>query len=204
MLDNPDVTAIHASVVLVSQALIDPQSVRPEALSSAGIVPPDWVATGGISIPVVAQTQFQNGFSIQAEGNRCIFQEPIGGNLRESYEVHGVAKRYVDATKLVAYTAVGINWLLQVAVESPGFWIREKLMGDASNFSDFQPTSLQVAKQIGNFVCNLNFRSDNSRIIVDCNYHAQLARTSPDVMASTLDSWKRCQEHLVRDLSPQL
>ena len=203
MPDGRAATVIHASVVLVSPALIDPQSIRPEALSNAGIIPANWVATGGISIPVVAQAQYQNGFTVQAEGNRCVFQEPINGTLREAYEVHTIAKRYVDATKLVSYNAIGLNWLLELAVENPNLWIREKLMGGAGNFADFQPTSLQVAKQLGFVVCNLNFRGDNRRIVVDCNYHFQLARSSPDLLASTLDSWHRCQEHLTRDLLPQ-
>ena len=204
MPENSAATVIHTSVVLVSPNPIDPQSIRPEVLSNAGIIPANWVATGGISIPIVAQTQYQNGFTIQAEGNRCIFQEPIAGPLRETYEVHDLAKRYVDATKLVTYNAIGLNWLLEITVENPNFWIREKLMGDAANFSDFHPTSLQVAKQLGFVVCNLNFRDEAGRIIVDCNYHFQLARSSPDLMASTLDSWRRCQEHLTRDLLPQL
>ena len=204
MPDNSTAKVIHASVVLVSPTPIDPQSIRPEALSDAGIVPGNWVATAGISMPIVAQTQYQNGFTILAEGNRCIFQEPIGGDLRETYEVHTLAKRYVSATKLVAYNAIGLNWLLDAAVDNPNLWLRKKLMGDAKNFSDFHPTSLQVAKQLGFVVCNLNFRDENGRIVVDCNYHFQLARSSPDLMASTLDSWHRCQEHLTRDLLPQL
>ena len=84
MTELSTVTMRHVSVVLVSPAPIDPQSIRPEALSSAGIIPANWVATGGINIPIVAQTQYQNGFTLQAEGNRCIFQEPIDGALRET------------------------------------------------------------------------------------------------------------------------
>lgn len=203
MVENPAVTVLHASVVLVSPAPIDPQSIRPEALSHAGIIPANWVAAGGISIPVAAQTQYQNGFTLQIEGNRCIFQEPIGGALRDNYEVHARAKRYVDATKLVAYNAVGINWLLGIVAEEPARWIRENLMGNGGYFSDFHPTSLQVAKQLSPATCNLHFRSENERVMVDCNYHFQIERSSPDVLSSTLDSWRKCQDHLVRDLLPQ-
>lgn len=204
MPESSAATVIHASVVLVSPTPIDPQSIRPEALSGAGIVPANWAPTAGISIPIVAQTQYQNGFTILAEGNRCIFQEPVNGALRETYQVHDIAKRYADATKLVPYNAAGVNWLLAITVEDPNLWIRQKLMGEGGNLSDFHPTSLQIAKQLGFVVCNLNIRSENERIVVDCNYHFQIQNSSPDKIASTLDSWKKCQEHLGRDLLPEL
>lgn len=204
MVEVPAITVLHTVVVLVAPSPIDPQSIRPEALSNAGIVPANWVATGSISIPVVAQTQYQNGFVLQAEGNRCVLQEPVGGDLRDTYEVHAIAKRYVDATKLVTYNAVGINWLLGFSVENPANWLRGKLMGDFRNFSDFRPASLQISRQLGFATCNLNFRSENERIVLDCNYHFQIERSSPDVIASTLDSWHRCQEHLTGTVLPQL
>ena len=204
MVEFPAVSVLHTSVVLVSPAPIDPQSIRPEALSNAGIVPVNWVPTGGISIPVVAQTLYQNGFTFQVEGNRCVLQEPVGGALRDTYEVHAIAKGYVDATKLVPYTAVGINWLLGLSVENPAKWLQEKLMGDFRNFSDFRPASLQISKQLGFVTCNLNFRSENDRISVDCNYHFQIEHSSPEVIATTLASWWRCQEHLTGEVLPQL
>jgi hypothetical protein len=204
MTEQPALTVRHASVVLVSPSPIAPQSIRQETLSNAGIVPDDWVSTGGISIPVVALTQYQNGVTIQTEGNRCIFQEPIGGALRETYEVHPLAQRYAAATRLVPYNAVGINWLVEVAVGNPNQWIREKLMGNGGGFSDFYPTSLQMAKQLDFAVCNLNVRVENVRIVVDCNYHFQLAPTSPDLLVATLNSWTQCQAHLAGDLLPHL
>ena len=123
--------------------------------------------------------------------------------MREVYQVHPLAKRYVDATRLVPYNAIGINWLLDIAVGDPNLWIRENVMGNGRNFSDFYPTSIQMAKQLGFVVCNLNFRVENERIVIDCNYHFQLAHSSTDLMVSTLDSWHQCQEHLVRDLLTQ-
>ena len=204
MTEHHPATAIHASVVLVSPNPVDPQSIRPEALNNAGIVPANWVAIGGISIPIAAQTQYQNGFTIQVEGNRCSFQELIGGALPDRYEVNAIAKRYANATQLVTYNAVGINWLLEVAVENPSLWIRERLMGNAPYFSDFHPTSVEAAKELEFSVCNLTFKGETGRIVAGCNYHFQLEHSSPDVIISALDSWRQCQEHLTSELLPQL
>ena len=149
-------------------------------------------------------TQYQNGVTIQTQGNRCVFQESIEGTLREVYEVHPLVQRYAEATRLVAYNAVGINWLLDVSVRIPETWIQEKIIGAGGNFSDFFPTSVQIAKELDFAVCNLVFRVENARIVIDCNYHFELGSRSPDVMASTLNAWRDCQEHLIAAVLPQL
>ena len=182
--ERPSVTVRYASVVLVSQSPIDRHSIKPDALVSAGIVPPEWIATewpsfGGIYPPPVARTSYQNGFSIQAEGNRCVFQELIGGAFQESYQVHSIVQRYAQATKLVPYSALGINWLLDIFVEDPHLWIREKLLGNGGQFPDFWATSLQITKTIDTALCYLNFTIDNQRIVADCNYHFPLVGGSP-------------------------
>ena len=204
MTEQPALTVRHASVVLVSPSPIDPQSIRPEALSSAGIVPADWLSTGGINTPVLALTQYENGVTIQIEGGRCVFRESIGGVFQETYHVHPLVQRYAEATKLVSYNAVGINWDLDIVVGNPNLWIREKLMGNGDQFSDFYPTSLQMTKQLDFADCNLIFKVENVRIAADCNYHFQLARSYPDVMVSTLDAWHQCQAHLESDVLRQL
>ena len=124
--------------------------------------------------------------------------------MRDAYEVHPLAKRYAKATRLVPYNAIGINWLMDIAVENPALWIREKIMGSVENFSGFSPTSIQMVKQLDFAVCNLIFRTENTRIVIDCNYHFQLANSSIDMIVSTLDAWQRCQRHLTGDLLPQL
>ena len=204
MLEQPAITARHASAVLVSPSPIDPQSIMPETLSNAKIVPADWVSDNGINTPILALTQYQNGVTIRTEGNRCVFQEPIEGNLREDYEIYAIAQRYTTATMLVPYNAIGINWLLDIAVEHPDLWILEKIMGNVSNFSDFSPASLQIMKRLDFAVCNLMFKTENARIVIDCNYHFQLAHSSPNKVSSALDAWQQCQEHLTREVLPRL
>ena len=205
MTEQPAITVRHASVVLVSQSPIDPQTIRPEALSNAEVVPADWVPvswtpTGGMYAPVVAQTRYQNGFTVQTEGNRCVFQEYVGGMFQGDYQIHPLAKRYIEATKLLPYNAVGINWLLDVIVRDPYLWIRERLMSNGGKFSDFKVASVQVTKYIEFVFCYLNFKVENGMIVADCNFHFPLGSGSTDSMASTLDYWRWCQENLTGDV----
>ena len=168
----------------------------------AQIVPTDWVlGNQQVNSPVFALTRYQNGVSIQTEGNRCIFQEAIGGPLRPEYEIHGLARRYVEATKLVPYNALGINWELNVAVDNPAEWIREQ-MGNGGNFPGFSPTSLQLTKTSGVAVCNLVFRISKQIVTVNCNYHFQLGSSLQPMAA--LDHWRRCQDTLIKDVFPAL
>lgn len=203
MAQQPAFTVRHASVVLVSLSAIDPQSIMPETLSNAKIVPADWPFRN-INNPFFALTQYQNGVTIRTDDNRCLFQEPIDGNLRESYEIHPIAQRYAAATMLVPYNVIGINWLLEANVERPELWIYEKIIGNALTFSDFSPTSLQITKQLDFAVCNLTFKTENARVAIEFNYHFQLPHNSPDEMSTALDAWRQCQEHLTKDILSQI
>ena len=195
-------TVRHASVVLVSPSPIDPQSIRPETLNRAQITPSSWVlGNQQVNSPVFAITQYRNGVSIQIEGNRCIFQEVIGEPLPTEYEVHTLARRYFEATKLVPYNAVGLNWLLNIEINNPAEWIR-KHMGDGGNFPGFSPTSLQLKKIVGDAVCNLVLRVEQQNVAVDCNYHFQLSSSLQPLAA--LDHWRQCQTALTEVVFPAL
>lgn len=204
MVQQTAFTVRNASVVLVSLSAIDPQSIMPEKLSNAKIVPADWMSANGINTPIFALTQYQNGITIRTDGNRCLFQEPIDGNLRESYEIYPIAQRYAAATMLVPYNAVGINWSLEFAIERPELWLREKIIGATPEFSDFLPASLQMAKQLDFAVCNLTFSTENARVVIDFNYHFQLPHSSLDDMSTVLDAWRQCQEHLTESVMPRI
>ena len=197
----PSPVVEHASVVLVSPSPIESQSIRPEVLSRAHIVPSEWSPAGGqVNSPVFAVTQYTNGVSIRVEGNRCVFQETIQGPVREEYEIHGIARRYIESTPLVPYNALGINWLLHVPLPDPTAWLRDH--GGGGGLPGFSPRSLQMAKTMGTAVCNLIFRSRGETLDVDCNYHFQLGSSLQPL--ATLDSWRTCQEALVRDVFPSL
>ena len=203
MAEPADVTLRHASVVLVSPTPVDPQSIRPEALTSASIVPENWILTNGISTPVIAQVQYQEGISIVAEGNRLVFQENIGGTIRPTYQVHALARRYVEATRLVPYNALGMNWLLDFASGNPGQWIQGNLLGGGENFVDYFPTSVQMVKQLNFAACNLNFKSESNRVSLECNYHFPVTQGSAGVL-SGLGSSSLCLDHLRQELLPIL
>ena len=195
-------TGRHVSVILVSPSPIDPQSIGPETLNRAKIIPTDWVlGNQQVNSPVFALTQYKNGVSITAEGNRCIFQEVIGGALRPKYAIHELARRYIEATKLVPYNAMGINWLLNVAVDNPSEWIRGQI-GDSGKFPGFSPISLQIAKPWGSAICNLVFRIEQQIVVLDCNYHFQLGGSLQPMAA--LDHWHQCQTELTEDVFPAL
>ena len=91
-----EITVRHVSVVLASPSPVDPQTIRSDVLVRANVVPQDWQQANQISTPVLAVTQFQNGFTVQTEGNRCVFQEPVNGQLKDPYEVHGVVRQYLN------------------------------------------------------------------------------------------------------------
>ena len=195
------VTVRHASVVLVSPSPVDSQTVRPDRLVGAQVVPKEWALANELSTPVLAVAQYQNGVSVQTEGNRIVFQETIGSTIHQSYEVHQLVRRYLEATKLTPYSAVGINWLLELAVGNSADWLR-KFLGDRSEFSGFAPTGLQMVKQVGPFVCNLNLRMEHPDrpVVLDCNYHFQLSNNLSPLAA--LDQWRNCQERLTNEVIP--
>ena len=193
----------HASVVLASPSPLDPQTIRPDALARANIIPGDWQQAGQISTPVLAVSQYQNGFSVQTEGNRCIFQETVGGPLRDPYEVHRVARQYLEATSLVPYNAMGINWTLEAGQVDPVEWYR-KHFGGSGSFSAYTPISLQIQRNTGTVVCNLNFKlAQPSRLFeVECNYHFPLGPSLTPLAA--LDRWRQCQNLMQEEIFPLL
>ena len=202
-------TIRHASVVLVSESPIESRSVTPETLRTGGIVPEDWVDANVVNHPLVAGlmaglvavNEYQNGISIRAEGNRCVFQQRTDGDFPDTYEVHDLAARYADAMRLAPYQAVGINWQVTVERSDPPGWIGEKMTNSEGIMADFRPVSLQISKQLEVATCNLTFRADNRRILLDCNYHFDLTNCS---LQDAIGSWEGCQRHLREELLPYL
>ena len=114
-----------------------------------------------------------------------------------------MVRRYLEATKLVPYNAIGINWMLRLVAEDPKAWIRKQL-GELQQFQDFSPVSLKIAKPMLTGVCNLTFIAELTQrnLAVDCNYHFQLDRSLQPMAA--LDRWKQCQIALTETVVPAL
>lgn len=197
------ITVRHASVVLASPSPVDPQTIRPDALAKANIIPENWPQANQISTPVLAVTQYQNGFSVQTEGNRCVFQEAVNGPSRDPYQVHGVVRQYLEATKLVAYNAIGLNWALEAVQVDPIEWYR-KHFGGSGSFSEYSPLSVQIQKNTGTVVCNLNFMfvPPSRSLVVECNYHFPLGPSLTPLAA--LDRWRPCQKLMEDEIFPLL
>ncbi len=209
MVELSEVLVRNASVTLVSNSVLDPQSIRPEALSNAGIVPREWIVSswsppGGIAPQGLAQTRYHNGFAIQIQENRCDFLQPVGGNYQKDYAVHVVSKRFVEATKLVPYTAIGINWSLDLYVEDPYRWMDEKVFGSGGNFSDHWATSMSLMRPGEEKDCNLEFTIQGDRITLSVNFHFLVSGVLPNKLAAVLDSWEKCQAELIEDVCPRI
>lgn len=187
-------TAREASVVLASPSPIDPQTIRPEVLRNAGVAPPDWEFSTNLATPVIAQIQYKN-VTVQTEGNRCIFKETIQGDLPTSYEVHSLATRYLGATPLVPYNAMGINWTLEVSAPDAVVWLRRNVVAE-TRLQGFSPVSAQLVQQFEPALCNLTFKLQPHRVIVDCNYHFELGDDAPKHAIDHLTGWDRYQSHI--------
>lgn len=198
-----EITVRQASVVLASPSPVDPQTIRSDVLVRGNVVPQDWQQANQISTPVLAVTQFQNGISVQTEGNRCVFQEPVNGQLKDPYVVHGVARQYLEATKLVQYNAVGINWMLAANQVESAEWYRRHFSG-SGDFSEYSPVSLQMQRNVGMMVCNLQFRfaHPSGSLEVECNFHFALSNSLTPLAA--LDHWRYCQNLMRNEIFPLL
>ena len=186
----------QASVVLVSPSPIDPQSIKPETLKRAGIV--TWESVESITTPVFAQTRYQNGIHIRTEGNRCVFQEPLNeaSPTDYNYKVHRLAERYAEATKLVAYNALGINWESRIEAKDPARWFSEKLVRNL-RLTEFSPRSVQMAKVIDSTVsCIVTFATRDEKLIANFNYHCQLTDAPGGDIATHLRRWRKWQSHM--------
>ena len=194
MSEQSQFVTYQASVVLVSPSPIDPQSINPETLKRVGIV--KWESIGGTVTPIFAETRYQNGIHIRTEGNRCVFQEQINEGLPLGYKVHKLAERYADATKLLAYNALGINWESRMEAEDPNQWMSEKLVRNL-RLAEFSPRSVQMTKVIeSTVICNVTFSTRDERVMASFNFHCQLSDSPEREPASYLRRWREWQNHM--------
>ena len=188
-------------MVLLSEQPFDAKSVAPDTLVRSSVVPSDWTVTNRMNLQVVASTLYGNGASIRIEGNRCVFQQDVNGDFLDEYPAFEVAKKYAAASRVISYSALGINWNLESKTSVPGEWFRSKLSPDSTLAPDFQPTSIKMARNLGRVVCNLNFNLESEAIVLDCNYHIVLGNGIPE---NEIDLWARYQEQLKQKVLPTI
>ena len=197
-----DFQLVHASIVLVASQAVSPESVTAEALKRNKIIPEDWQITTEMNLPVIGLVQFDNGASIRTEGNRCVFQQNVNGEFAEDYLALDAAVQYAEASRVVPYSAVGINWMMQPDLPlPPSQWLAGKLCQDPLLAPGFQPTSIRVAKRQGSAVCNLNFNFDRGIVSLECNYHIELGGKSAHEIVTM---WPHYQMNLRRYILPTI
>lgn len=192
----------HVSVVFLLSQPVDPQSINTATLVQNQIVPGDWQVINEVNLAgVLAQTQYRNGANIRAEGNRCVFQQDVGGEFREQYDAHEVALNYAEASRVVTYRAVGFNWLIEPDVEYPERWLTGKFAEDSAFVPGFQPVSVKISRPQGAALCNLTFNLEQGGVQIDCNYHVDLAgKRAIDVIRM----WPHYQKNLFEDILPNI
>jgi len=184
----------RASVVLVSPSAIDPKSIDPGTLKRAEIV--KWESIENISTPVFAETRYQNGIRIRTEGNRCVFEEPTSGESSGDFKVHRLAERYLQATKLVTYNAIGINWANKINVNDPVQWFAKNVANNVK-LPDFSPISMQLTEVLDPTVsCILTFLIKDDSLIADFNFHCNLTNAPETGITSYLRRWPEWQNHM--------
>ena len=201
MADKLEWTLKNSSMVLVSERPLDARSVAPDTLARSSVVPSDWTVTNRMNLEVIASTEYGNGASIRLEGNRCVFQQNVNDDFLDEYPAFVIAKKYAEASRLISYSALGINWNLESKMSAPGEWFRSKLSTDSMLAPDFQPTSIRMARNQGRAVCNLNFNLESEAIVLDCNYHIALGNSIPE---NEIDLWARYQDHLKEKVLPTI
>ena len=188
----------HASVVLVAESHIDPTSIAPSELRSAGVIPPDWTVTNEVIIPVFAEIAYANGVRMRTEGNRCIFQQESNIEFPDKYEIHDMATKYVAGTELaIRYQAVGINWQLDVQPDIQSSPLLQTLLNESNDLAGFQPQSIQMVKPLDGKTCNLTFTANQGEVSVAVNYHYQLSERRARQIIAT---WPECQKHLRQEI----
>ena len=188
----------EASVILLAERPIDVQTLSPETLEAAGVTPPDWRTieqTEGSNQPFIA---YDNGVTISSQNTRCVFQLEMNNHFVDDYKVHDLAKRYVDATKLIQYRFIGINWNLHASVADPGSWIHSKLLVSNESLRHFDDVEIRLTTAFGISLCNLTFTTREDGVELNSNYHFDLSGITP---TSALAQWTECHQHLRDQLS---
>lgn len=192
----------HASIVLVLPQPVDSQSVSAGSLARNRIVPEDWQVANEVNLAgVLAQTLYRNGVNVRAEGNRCIFQQTVNGEFRAEYDSHLTALNYAEASRVIAYQAIGINWMIELDLEQAGQWLTSKFAGNSAFVPSFQPVSIKVARQQGAAICNLTFNLEQDSVVLDCNYHVDLGGSRA---VDVINMWQQYQKHLQEDILPTI
>ena len=180
-----------ASVVLVAERPINVETLNADILRESGITLPDWEAippTEGRQGTFIAYT---NGVSISAQNNRCVFQQTFNDETAsdEVEKIYDSAKRYVDATRLVQYRFIGINWALQQTVPDPKDWMRFHLLNPEKSVERYRNIEIKMRAPFSSGFCNLTFTTRAEDVALAFNYHFNMSNIS---LQDAIDLWQDC------------
>ncbi len=181
------------SVVMVADRPIETYTLSAETLRVANVTPQDWEEDPqgeGSSQTLVA---YKNGVTISSQNTRCVFQLDLSGQFREDYEIHAVARRYLDVTRIVPYRFIGMNWSLYSNLPDPQEWLRYNLLTPKQFLQAGINLEIRMTKPLEFTSCNLTFTTRESEVVLDCNYHFDLNNISP---IAAIDRWMDCHSHL--------
>lgn len=183
-----------ASVVLVAERPIGADTLNPDILRESGITPADWEVIPPDENRPRTFIAYSNGVTISAQNTRCVFQQNFNNTqvTNSADSIYDVAKRYVDATRLVQYRFVGINWALQKAVPDPKEWMRIHLLNSEKPVDRYQNIEIKMTSQFASGLCNLTFTARAEDVALAFNYHFNATRIAPQ---DAIDQWSECEKH---------
>ena len=185
-------TTQSASVVLVAERSINADTLNPDILRESGITPPHWEAIPPDENRPRTFIAYSNGVTISAQNTRCVFQQNF--NSAHVYDradsIYDVAQRYVDATRLVQYRFVGINWALLKAVSDPKEWMRIHLLNPEEPVDRYRNIEIKMTSQFGPGLCTLTFTARADDVALAFNYHFNAAQIAPQ---AAIDQWLECE-----------
>jgi hypothetical protein len=182
-----------ASVVLVAERPINADTLNPDILRESGITPAHWEVIPPDENRPRTFIAYSNGVTISAQNTRCVFQQNFNSaHVTDSADsIYDVAKRYVDATRLVQYRFVGINWALQKAVSDPKEWMRIHLLNPEKPVDRYRNIEIKMTSQFASGLCTLTFTARAEDVALACNYHFNATQIATQ---AAIDQWSECEQ----------
>lgn len=184
---------LNTSVVVLAKQH-NPTILHPTFLSSEGIVPPDWeVAEPPVSTPVFAAVKYKNGIVFIVEENKFqVRRDELKDDVSE-FLLPVLARKYVQKLPHVKYQAVGINFKGFIECAEPERLVMNRFLKPGiADFNNKHPkaSGFRFVYDLNDVRLRLSFdtgkvkraedKNERTGIVIDSNYHMDLAGKSID------------------------